>query len=80
MVKAVSLLTGSDLGVMVCEALQMDASNVQRIIIDISSRGPVRIYVEMIASNKILDVGWTAGLTGAEVKILEYCGFESHKP
>jgi len=61
-----------DLGAAVCEALGVNATEVERIIIDIDSRDavPIHAYVQMIVTDRILNVDWAAGLKGAEITIL----------
>jgi hypothetical protein len=68
-----ALLTTGTLGEMVCEALGIKPEEVVRIVIDMdaSSPGPVCIYVEMIATDRMLKVDWTAGLGGADITILD---------
>ena len=70
---AISYPGHHDLGVAVCEALGVNVAEVERIIIDIDSRGaiPVRAYVQMIVTNRIFSVDWIAGLKDAKVTILD---------
>jgi hypothetical protein len=49
-------ITGSEFFDLVGEALGLDGGMVSRFIIDANLDEPVRVYVEMIASRKILDV------------------------
>jgi hypothetical protein len=62
-----------DLGQMICEALGVKAEETMRIVIDIdaSDPGPIRVYVEMIATDRMLEVDWMAGLGGADITILD---------
>jgi hypothetical protein len=50
----------------------VNATEVERIIIDIDSRDavPIHAYVQMIVTDRILNVDWAAGLKGAEITIL----------
>ena len=62
-----------DLGQMICEALGIKAEEVARIVIDIDAcnPGPIRVYVEMIATTRMLKVDWMTGLKGADITILD---------
>jgi hypothetical protein len=66
-----SIIAGKDLGVKVCEALDLPVDQVRRVIIDIPASGAVLVYVELFASESILDLDWNKGLQGAQVTILD---------
>jgi hypothetical protein len=49
---------GAHFGVILAEALDLDPDQVARIILDSPCDGPVKVYIEMIASNKALAIDW----------------------
>lgn len=57
----------------VCEALDIDPSLVCRIILDLSysSGDPVTVYVQMVATTKILELDWNDCLKGAKVRVVD---------
>lgn len=65
------LAANDELAREVCKALDIDPCLTRRIILDFPYEGPVLAYVEMYASNKILKVDWAAGLSCAEIKVLD---------
>lgn len=66
-----AIYSGMDVGTVICEALGLEANTVKQIIIDIDSDAPIRVYVEMYATDWILDLDWAKGLKGAEVTVLD---------
>jgi hypothetical protein len=56
MATATRAITGEEFFDLVGEALGLDPNTVFRFIIDAQLWEPVKVYVEMIASSKILDV------------------------
>lgn len=66
-----SIENRAELETQLCNALGVDITKTKRIIIDLDCQNIlVMVYVEMYASNKILDVDWGV-LGGAKIKILE---------
>lgn len=63
--------TGQGLEEQVCKALGLDPWLVPRIILDISADTYIKVYVEMIGTDTLLQVDWAAGLQGAEVVKVE---------
>ena len=55
-----------------CKALEIDERKVRRIIIDCDATrpDPAVVYIEMWASNKILELDWSTHLEGAKIEIL----------
>ena len=53
-----SAITGNQLGMQVCEALGIDCEKtlVRRIVIDIAVNDLVKVYVETIGTEKLLDI------------------------
>lgn len=43
----------------------------RRFIIDVKAEGPVKVYVEMYADDRIYKIDWAKGLAGAEVVTAE---------
>jgi len=77
----VEILGTERIGIPVCEALGLDPNRVSRIIIDINAYvgGPVKVYVEMIADERMLTLDWSEGLReGAEIlRVSKEDGWES---
>jgi len=51
----------------ICEAIGIDANFVQRIILDLQVEDVVKVYVQMMGDEQLLDIDWTAALDGGEV-------------
>jgi hypothetical protein len=53
-----NIITGDKYGEQLCEALGIDTSKgkVARIVIDVRPDEPVRVYVELFGTDKLLDV------------------------
>jgi hypothetical protein len=64
------IVQSDDLGGIVCEALGLENKGVSRIIIDMEVAMPLMVYVEMLASPKVLELDWTK-LKGATVNVLD---------
>jgi len=64
-----------DLGMILCEALELDPNLVRRIIVDVkySAGELVCVYVEMYGSDKLLEIDWAEGLKGAQIKEVGKC-------
>jgi hypothetical protein len=59
------------LGELVCQALGLEPGLINRIIIDIKACEILKIYVEMVGTEKLLDLDWEAALKDAEVVKVE---------
>lgn len=59
------------LGVKVCEALGIDPDLVQRIVIDIDACrvGPLPVYVQMIGTDKLLNIDWS--FDGVDIDLID---------
>lgn len=70
---AISAVNPHVLGEIVCKAMDIDPDQVARIIIDINAtkNDPVFVYVEMVASLKMLELDWETCLKGAEIKVVD---------
>ena len=66
-------VSGIEFADTICRALDLEPTKVGRIIIDARADepGPARVYVEMYGSRSMLDLDWSAGLKGAEIKIVD---------
>jgi hypothetical protein len=67
-----SAIHSEDVGRLVCEAIGIAPGRVARIILDIDAvnDGPALVYVEMLASPKMLELDWTK-LKGTTVNVLD---------
>lgn len=63
----VNIATGDEFGKQICEALGIDLSKgpTRRIVLDIQVNEPIRVYVEMIGTDKLVDI--KLPVTGIEV-------------
>jgi hypothetical protein len=66
-----AIYTGASFGLQLCEALGLDPGQTGRIIVDVPPTGAIKVYVEMYASEKVLDLDWSKGLQGAEITVLD---------
>jgi len=60
----------NELAVPICEALGIDPNLVARIVVELVTDKPARVYVQMSASEKTLDVEWCE-LSGAKITVLD---------
>lgn len=69
---AITYKNAKAFGTALCEALGIDASGVSRIVIDVDvySPAPARIYVQMWASDKVLNIDWQQFVQGTSVQVI----------
>ena len=58
---------GTDLGILICEAIGLDPMAVRRIVIDIDADSPIMIYTEMYGTKPLLNINWDMNLKGASI-------------
>lgn len=68
-------IMGRDLLMIVCAALNIDPTNVARVVLDIPFSGRVTVYVELIGSMALIGIDWPGALHEAEIRI---AGDEQH--
>lgn len=64
-------IRGLELAEQLCKALDLPAGQTRRIIIDVQYDCAGMVYVEMLGSQKILDLDWGKGLSGAKVSVID---------
>ena len=63
-----NIINAHELGPKICEVLDIDPNKVGRLILDIDATAtePIRVYVELLADERMLSVDWSA-LRGLQV-------------
>lgn len=62
---------GRDLLPKICEALGVEQGRVRRVVLDVRFDAPVKAYVEMFASGKVVSIDWQFN---DDIKIAEASG------
>jgi hypothetical protein len=60
-------MKADDLGIMICEAMELPVELCHRIIIDLQTNAVVQVYVQFHGSTKLLELDWENALKDAEV-------------
>jgi hypothetical protein len=53
------VITGDKLGAAICEAMGIDPSKVQRVIVDAEVGQPAKVYFQMVGDERLLKTDWS---------------------
>ena len=70
------IITGNEVGTMICEALGLDPKQVTRIILDCAAQEPLAVWVSWLGTNSLLQVDYSSALRDLKIERSTFAGPE----